>query len=160
MAVFQQVFLSSQSDTQSNKPGQAYKNTHVSSYQDTFTHTHTVHTTPSAITDHHLVVSSSCGAAALPPLTRTELTQSKKKGPQKAFQYDFSQLDRVESSGIRFEGKGKYKPLAWPEYLQYYTKEAPSYLSVLATERLTKRQLNLRNRPTVCVCVTCDCEWY
>lgn len=124
-------------DTQSNKPGQArHTKTHMYHLTKIHSPTHT----------HHLVVSSSCGAAALPPLTRTELTQqSKKKGPQKAFQYDFSQLDRVESSGIRFEGKGKYKPLAWPEYLEYYTKEAPSYLSVLATERLTKRQLNLRN---------------
>lgn len=46
------------------------------------------------------------------------------KGP---FTYDFSQLQKVTERGQRRQKEEKSVPMAWPEYLTWFTTEAPSY---------------------------------
>ena len=41
----------------------------------------------------------------------------KGRGATKHAQYDFCTIQRVNSGG----------PMAWPEYLEYFTQKAPSY---------------------------------
>lgn len=51
----------------------------------------------------------------------------KGRGATKHAQYDFCTIQRVNSGGVRYEDLGTQEPMAWPEYLEYFTQKAPSY---------------------------------
>lgn len=59
------------------------------------------------------------------PFPRYQSIQS--RGPKQKFQYDFSQLEKVDQRGQRQEQKSNTEPMAWPEFLSWYTEKAPSY---------------------------------
>lgn len=46
--------------------------------------------------------------------------------------YDFCTIERISRGGVLHQDLGTLEPMAWPEYLEYYTTKAPSYKRAFA----------------------------
>lgn len=46
--------------------------------------------------------------------------------------YDFCTIERISRGGVLHQDLGTLGPMAWPEYLEYYTTKAPSYKRAFA----------------------------
>ena len=46
---------------------------------------------------------------------------------QREHLFDFATLERTQSGGNRVEESSCLTPMAWPEYLEWFTSKCPSY---------------------------------
>lgn len=75
----------------------------------------------------------------------------------KGFVYDFASISQVHQAGHRQQDSRKYEPMAWPEYLQWYTQKCPNHQRYLsANEYSDEFEMFVLDSKLVRFCKSCS----
>ncbi len=67
----------------------------------------------------------------------------RRSATSKGFVYDFASISQVHQAGRRQQDSRKYEPMAWPEYLQWYTEKCPNHQRYSSTNEFNSNVCNV-----------------